>query len=123
METTIYTFKGKRGITDLRSEYAFVGNSQGDESRSNSIEDYIAAKGWMSYVFSCSLNQDAIDKEAKRRKQRNSDYIKQLKEEGRFEEEYEIKLELVNNPTFDSNNVIIANNSNPLESFKLIFLD
>ena len=77
----LYKITGRKGIDDLKSLYAFVGNSQGDSSASNSIEEYQAAKGWMSFVFDCNLTQEAIEEEIQKRKSWNDAYIKELKED------------------------------------------
>ncbi len=117
---TKYTVKLKRGIDDLKFEYAFKGNSQGDESVSNLISDYIASKGWMSYMFNCPLAQYEINEEVERRKKWNIDYIVSLYKEGRYGEEYEVTLELIPNPLYDTPQVFT---DFPLQSCKMVFLD
>lgn len=116
-----YKIKCRRGVDDLLSVYAFIGNSQGDTSASNEIEAYKAAKGWMSYVFTDIdiTDQEAIYAEANRRQKANIDYIKRLAKEGRLHEEYEITIDLVHNPLYDDKQDFIAS----VESYRMIFLD
>lgn len=122
METKTYRLKGYKGINDLKSEYAFAGNSQGDSSVSNSIEDYKAAKGWMSFIFDCDLVQSAIDLEVEKRKAWNKNYIETLKMSGEYKKEYITTIELVHNPLLDDNEAIFTN-GNPLTSVRLVFLN
>ncbi len=113
-----YTIKYKHGIHDLKSEYAFHGNSQGDESRSNNIATYLASGGWMSFMFDCPMTEEAIAIEVAKRKEWNIDYINKLKDEGRFGEEYEIALSIQEHPLFDT-----PLEGKPLESYKVKFID
>lgn len=119
-----YKLKFKHGIDDLQSEYAFRGNSQGDESQSNEISDYKASQGWMSFIFEgIDINdQEAIYKEYARRKLANQKYIEQLHNEGRFGEEYEISVSFEDNPAFDAPIDTNETNFQP-SSYKLIILD
>ena len=75
--------KRRLGIDDLRSEFAFHGNSQGDDSVSNSVDTFVSQKGWMSvncwYKDIDYLNQDEVDKKVLEIKQFNADRIEQLK--------------------------------------------
>ena len=99
-----YKLKRRKGYDDLVCAYAFIGNSQGDESATNNIGDYLNSKGWLSYTFSKDINindQEAIDKESIRRKEQNIRYIQSLKDNGTYGEEYEIDLFLNKNPLFD----------------------
>jgi hypothetical protein len=118
-----YKIKQKRGIDDLQNIYAWVGNSQGDESHTNIIEVGLASDGWMSYMFKNInfLDQNAINIESARRKQANEDYIKKLKEEGKFGQEYELSLHIKENPLFDR--VINLTDKPPLETYKMLFID
>lgn len=116
---TEYKAKFKHGIHDLKSEYAFRGNSQGDESVSNSIEEYKASQGWMSFVFGCKLDQEEIYKEVEKRKQWNKEYIEQLHAGGRFGKEYFITLQLIDTPLFDNPNQPPIS----LNSHRITFLD
>lgn len=122
-DITEYKLKGYRGVDDLLSEYAFRGNSQGDESASNEISDYISSKGWMSFMFGDidKTNQEAIYKEVERRKQQNLDYIDKLVREGRYKEEYEITISLAHNPIFDEPSFFPS--TPPLESYRVVLLD
>lgn len=115
-----YTIKKRLGIDDLLCEFAFIGNSQGDESKSNSIDAYKASQGWMSFVFDCPLDEENISKEIQKRKQANLDYIEKLKAEGKYGEEYEIDIILHLHPLFDTP---VNKGGLPLESYKMIIID
>lgn len=123
MNTTKYTFKVKAGIDDLKSLFAFHGNSQGDRTVTNSIDDFNNSKGWLSFLFDCELTEEAIAKEIKRRIRWNNNYIKKLKREGSFGKEYENVLEIVKHPIFDEpiNNLNVADA--PLTSYSFLLLD
>jgi hypothetical protein len=102
-----YTTKHKKGITDLINIYAFLGNSQGDTSATNSVEEYKAAKGWLSYAFDKSIDcndQEAINKESLRRQKENEITINKLKESGEYSQEYESTITILmgNRPLFDN---------------------
>ena len=115
----LYKITGRKGINDLKSLYAFVGNSQGDSSASNSIEEYQAAKGWMSFVFDCELTQEAIEEEIQKRKSWNETYIKELKETGEYGKVYFINVQVELDPIYDA-----PTKSAPVaESFRMEFLD
>lgn len=120
-----FKIKCKKGIDDLESVYAFIGNSQGDESKSNLIADYENSKGWMSFIYNCDLDQEAINKETRRRILWNYDYIRRLYEEGKFGEEYELSIKLEYNPLFDNsyNPLLDGSNRESLSSYRIIFLD
>lgn len=97
-----FTIQQRRGIDDLLCEFAFIGNSQGDESVSNDIEDFKRSKGWLSYIFKdIPLEQEAINKEVERRKKHNKDYIEQLHKENKFGEKYNLTVHLKENNLFD----------------------
>ena len=95
-----YQYKGKKGITDLTQEKAFIGNSQGDETATNEISHFIASEGWLSNVFKDVdiTDQQAIYAESQRRKQANIDYINSLKSAGEFGKEYTMDIEVIDNP-------------------------
>ena len=115
----LYKITGRKGIDDLKSLYAFVGNSQGDSSASNSIEEYQAAKGWMSFVFDCNLTQEAIEEEIQNRKSWNDAYIKELKETEEYGKVYFINIQVELDPIYDA-----PTKSTPVaESFRMGFLD
>lgn len=99
---TEYKIKGRRGIDDLQSIYAFVGNSQGDTSATNDIEVYKASGGWLSFVFNCELTQEAINLESERRIILNSQYIKELIENYKYGEKYETIIRVEHNSLFDA---------------------
>lgn len=116
-----YTIDGKKGINDLKSIYAFHGNSQGDTSVSNNIEDYKNSKGWMSFHFDCELTEEAIIKESNIRKEWNESYIKELQSNGTYGEVYHLEVSIDNHPLLDDPNKPLL--FYPLESYKLVFLD
>lgn len=114
-----YEIKFKHGIHDLKSEYAFHGNSQGDESVSNSIATYQASQGWMSFMFDCPMTEEAIAIEVAKNKAWNKEYIQKLKDEGRFGEEYTITMSVQEHPLFDTP----KHESPPSESYQMVFID
>ena len=116
-----YKIKCKKGIDDLKSIYAFHGNSQGDDSVSNKLEDYINSKGWMSFGFDCELTQEAIDKESKERAIWNENYINELQKSGEYLKEYEISLKFNHNSDFDNINKNIK--YYPFENYGFVFLN
>lgn len=118
-----YKFKRHRGIDDLQSIYAFNGNSQGDESHSSQIADYIASQGWMSFDFTGidKTDQEAINAESARIDKANKEYIDQLYKEGKYGEEYEISVEMVHNPLLDAPEEEVK--PSPLTSYSMVFLD
>lgn len=115
---TEYKIKGRRGIDDLQGIYAFVGNSQGDTSGTNDIEVYKASGGWMSFIFNCELEQNAINAESERRIILNSQYIKELIEDYKYGEEYETIINVEHNSLFDD-----PQENRPLLSYTTTFLD
>lgn len=118
-----YKTKRKLGIDNLLCECAFVGNSQGDDSGSNKISDYVESKGWMSITSgfeNIADNQEAIYEESKRRCIINLEYIEKLKAEGRYGEEYEIAINLHPSPDFDTPT---NKGDPPLSSYRMIILD
>lgn len=132
MSFNTYNFKYKRGIDDLRNVYAWHGNSQGDESATNDIEEAKSRGSWMSYMFGDidPTDQNAINLESERRRKENDAYIAKLKLEGRFGEEYTVTMHVKHNPIFDTppfnKKVYIGPSpppSNPLESYKMVFID
>jgi len=118
---TKYSVSGRKGIDDLKGLHAFVGNSQGDTSASNSIEDFKNSGGWMSFVFDCPMTDEAITKEIENRKQWNDKYIEKLNNESAFGETYTIDVELISDPLFDKPQVL--KDKSPIESFRMVFLN
>jgi hypothetical protein len=114
-----YKFKQRYGIDDLKSLFAFHGNSQGDETRTNSIELYKLSEGWLSFVFDCELTEEAIFNEIESRVIYNNNYISKLKESGKYGIEYEVIVNLQENPLLDNNYPI----KQPIDSYKMILLD
>ena len=105
---TEYTGPKRRlGIDDLKSEFAFNGNSQGDDSVSNSVDTFISQKGWMSvncwYKDIDYLNQDEVNKKVLDIKKSNSDRIEQLKLSGDYGKEVEgIHIFIEHDPLYDT---------------------
>lgn len=120
-EYTKYILKQKKGIDDLKSLYAFHGNSQGDESASNDIERYKDSKGWMSFTFDCDLTKEAIAEEVLKRDEWNKAYIADLKEKGEYGQEFELTIAVQPNPLFDRENTYPK--SQPLTSYEMVFID
>lgn len=115
-----FEMKLRRGVDDLKSLFAFHGNSQGDESCTNDIEVYKASKGWMTFTFDCDLTEEAIQAEIETRKKANEEYVKSLKESGKYEEEYTVKIQFNDHPMFDR---VDDTKEFPLSSYRMIFLD
>lgn len=118
---TQYKFKRRKGIDDLKSLFAFHGNSQGDETRTNDIQQYLDSEGWLSFDFDCELSSKAILDEIKKRKKWNNSYIEELIEKGEYGKEQEHVLSVDYNPLFDNNNNTTLDY--PLESYKFLILD
>lgn len=118
-----YSLKRQRGVDDLQSEYAFHGNSQGDTTQTNSIESYKASQGWLSFEFSCELTNEAIQKEVAIRKEQNKKYVQELKNSGRYLEEYEVQLSMMPIHLFDENPPNNLSAIPSLESYKLFMID
>jgi hypothetical protein len=100
MELKKYTFKQRYGYDDLKSEYAYRGNSQGDDSGSNDVATN-QNNPWMSFGFDCPQTQEAVDKEVIRRKEWNKNYVNSLKANGKFGLEYDINVSFIPHPMFD----------------------
>lgn len=112
---------GYKGIDDLQNIYAFKGNSQGDESCSNEILDYLASKGWMSFHFDKidKTNQEAIYEESLRRQKANEIYIQKCKTDGTYGQYLgDIQLQMIHNPLFDDSPSFSAQNS-----YSIVILD
>lgn len=119
-----YKLKIRKGIDDLKSLFAFHGASQGDETRTNSIEAYEQSKGWLLFTFDCELTNEAIAAEVEKRKLWNEEYLKQLEKDGTFGEDVEHTINLQHNPAFDA---LINASDSPLNaalsSYSFIILD
>ena len=98
MKTITLTYK--HGIDDLKSLFAFRGNSQGDDSGSNDVSLNIN-NTWMSFGFDCEKTQEAVDREVKIRARWNEDYIEKLKAKGEFGKEYTTSVSFQPHPVFD----------------------
>lgn len=116
-----YQMPFKKGIDDLQSLFAFRGNSQGDETQTNSIADYIASEGWLSFNFDCELTDEAIAKEIQSRKEANAAYIAELKATGEYGKTDYLSITVKPDPAFDNLSPLIE--EQPLESYKMVFLD
>ncbi len=118
-----YTVTRRKGIDDLLCEWAFTGNSQGDESYSNDVEVYKSSQGWMSFNFKAPIlptDQESIYIEVERRRKLNLLYIQELKDKGEFGKEFPITMHLKHNSIFDAP---LNYNKYPLESHRVVFLD
>lgn len=114
-----YKLKGRCGIDDLKSLFAFHGGSQGDETKTNSIKLYKFSEGWLNFIFDCELTEEAIFNEIEKRHNYNNDYIAELKKNGKYGTEYKISINLQENPLLDSNYPL----NQPIDSYKMILLD
>lgn len=115
-----YKFKYQRGIDDLQNIFAWSPSSQRDEHYTNDVnEDH----DWQIYNFKDidPTNQEAINIESARRNEENQNYIKQLRKEERFGEEYIMNIHIKENPLFDK--PLRTPKDYPLESYKMVFLD
>jgi hypothetical protein len=113
------TIKGKNDLLDI---YAWHGNSQGDESRTNDVEEALSMKGWMSPTFKdvdCT-NQEAVDAEVLRRIAENDKYIKELMKSGEYLKEYksDIEFTMIHDPKWDTPKSNIK-----LESYRIVMFD
>lgn len=122
-EIKSYNSYHRKGITDLQCIYAFIGSSQGDNSATNDVQEYEQSEGWLSFIFDKSIDkfdQDAINKESKRREDQNKDIIQKLKDTGEYGKEYSNTIHLTSCPLFDENKEV---KELPLESHKMYFID
>ena len=121
-EMNTFSIVRKKGIDDLLGLFAFVGNSQGDESVTNSVEEYLSSKGWKSFVFADidPTDQEAIYAEVERRRLKNEAYIKELQEKGEFGREYTLTVHVKPNPIFDHSPSKVTL---PMESYRMVFID
>lgn len=118
------SLKKHKGIDDLKLAYAFIGNSQGDETISNDVSYFIHCDGWLSvssnYKDINYLIQENVDKRTKELNEYNDNYIENLKDSGEYNLEYidEITFNMIDLPEFDGNNFI-----NGLSSYEYKILD
>ena len=114
-----------KGISDLESEYAFLGNSQGDDSKTNSVDEFIGSGGWKSVSSNFKdidyLNQSEVDKRALEIRTKNQQRILELKMNGEYGKrvENEIALSIKTFPKFDSPKML----NTSLESYRMTFID
>jgi hypothetical protein len=77
-----------KGISDLKSIYAFHGNSQGDDSVTNDVEDYKNSAGWMSvsegFKNTDIHSQTAVDERSSEIEEENKLYIEYLHKIGEY---------------------------------------
>jgi hypothetical protein len=117
---TKHEFKYLKGIDDLKSEYFFLGNSQGDGSATNSLVEYNNSGGWMSPIQKhIPDTQKEINTIIQENKEWNKNYIKQLQEEGKFGEIYNIDVQIECNPDFDK----VPKYNHSTESYRFEILD
>lgn len=97
-----YKYKGYKGISDLKdlSPYGEYGEPAFEGT------DYNDPK--------------AIGDEVSRRMSANEEYIKELKDSGRYGEEFEVSVMLQNNPLFDDNSYP---ENRSMESYRMDFID
>lgn len=115
----IYKLKIRKGIDDLKSLSAFHGNTQGDDTNTNSIEDYNNSGGYLSFTFDCEMTPEAIAQEIAERKKYNENYITELKEIDEYGKEAEVLLNMEYDDIFDKKEIITPSTS----SYKMIILD
>lgn len=118
---TTYKFITRKGIDDLKSLYAFHGSSQGDHTRTNSIQEFKDAQGWLHFTFDCEMTEEAIKAEIKRRDLWNNDYLKRLRDSGEYGKEQEQTISFQHNPAFDLP-LKPLDDPQPLSSYSLILL-
>ncbi len=120
-----YKMKGTyKGIDDLKSIYAFHGNSQGDDSHSNDINDFIGSKGWMSVSSHFKdidyLNQEEVNKRSLEIQLENEKYIESVKKSGEYGQyNGDIILSIKYFPLYDDPPKL----SNKPESYRMTFIN
>lgn len=120
-----YKVKGSnKGISDLKSIYAFHGNSQGDESRTNDVERFKNSEGWLSvstYFKDIDyLNQEEVNKLSFEIEKENDKYIESLHKSGEYGDyNGDIELSIKENPMYDSP----RRPGKSLESYRMTFID
>ena len=107
---TVYGRELFKGIDDLNNIYAFSGASQGDESQSNSVEDYKFMNGWLGVNDNFKnidyLNQDEVNKLSNKLKIENELYIQSLKDSGEYGKSIgRISIQYIENELFDRSNI------------------
>lgn len=119
-----YIRKVRKGIDDLLNVYAFHGASQGDETRTNSLQEYKDSEGWLIPAFHIEgeLTQKNIDKEVELRRKLNDKYIKKLKISGEYGKiiENKITIDIEDDEIFDKKQTIF---SKSCESYRFEILD
>ena len=114
-----------KGISDLKSEYAFHGNSQGDDSKTNSVDEFIGSGGWKSVSSNFKdidyLNQSEVDKRALEIRTKNQQRILELKRSGEYGKkvENEISLSVKPCPKYDFTKI----HNTTLDSYRMTFID
>ena len=118
---------GYKGITDLKSKYAFHGNSQGDDSATNDIEAFKSSQGWLSVSRGFEdidyLNEDAVAKRSAEIEQENREYVEALKKSGEYGTYLgDISLTIKVNPLFDTSLLKVLKGKG-VESYKMTFIN
>jgi len=74
------------GIDDLKTTYLFHGASQGDETRTNNVNEYLSSDGWLRCVDRDIkvFTQEVIDRAVEERITYNNRYIADLKKSGKY---------------------------------------
>lgn len=121
---SIHTLWFKKGIDDLKSIYAFHSSSQGDESASNSVNEYLGSGDW-KYVPDHFkdidyTDQEAVNKRSKELAVENEKYIESLKYSDSFGDSYRVEVTTVAHKEFDKPEKPIKDN---LESYRMTFLN
>ncbi len=84
--------------------YAFHGNSQGDTSATNDVQDFLTSKGWMGvhhkYAHIEYLNQERVNERFKELEEIRLRELSELTDE---DDEYVMELSIVANPKLDNN--------------------
>lgn len=118
-EITTYKIKRSRKQDLSTPTYAFYGNSQGDTSCTNSVEDFLGAKGWLGvsykYAYIDYMNQNEVDKRFQELEEIRLKELSELKDE---DDEYEMELSVIANPALDKKSL-----STQTSSFRFIDLN
>lgn len=120
VKTRTFKLKRKRGVDEVPT-MAFVGASQGDTSQSNDVAN--ADNPWMMFMYKGidRTDQKAVDEEYRRRMVEYNAYVGKLKSEGKYGEEFEYEITIIDNPI--DYNYGIKDRENPIESHKMTIID
>lgn len=121
LEFKTYYCKQYKGVSDLLEEYAWTGSwGQGDHSYTNDIKE---VQSYMSFNFKGIDPKDskAVLEESNRRKELNSEYLKELKTSGEYMKELEpIKITMQTFPEFDEPKYP---KNQPMESYRMVLIN